>query len=145
MNYPDLRRAVLELAARWHPAVILIEDKASGTQLLQELRDGGLSAAKAVTPKGDKVMRLHAETGKIEQGDVWLPRRAPWLADYVAELTTLPRNIHDDQVDFTTQALHWIGEEGRMPGIIAFYEQEVAELRRRGLLPPAEPENRSAF
>jgi phage terminase large subunit-like protein len=72
-------------------------------------------------------MRLHAESGKIEQGDVWLPRRAPWLADYVAELTSFPRCKHDDQVDATAQALHWIGEEGMEPGILTYYRRLVEE------------------
>ena len=127
VNYPELKRAVHTLATTWHPDVILIEDKASGTQLLQELRTAGLSAVTPVTPQGDKIMRLHAESGKIEQGDVWLPRRAPWLADYVAELTSFPRCKHDDQVDATAQALHWIGVEGIEPGILTYYRRLVEE------------------
>ena len=52
-------------------------------------------------------MRLHAETATIENGFVFLPEEAPWLADYVSELTAFPASRHDDQVDSTAQALAW--------------------------------------
>ena len=61
-----------------------------------------------VTPDADKVMRLHAQMGKIENGFVHLPRAAPWLEEYLAELMSFPRSRHDDQVDSTSQALAWL-------------------------------------
>lgn len=134
VDYPDLKRAVVALAAEWMPAVILIEDKASGTQLAQELATSGLSGVKAVTPKGDKIMRLREQTITIERGDVWLPRRAAWLQDYVAELTSFPQCKHSDQVDSTTQALHWIAETGIEPSALIWIKQECARL---GIAPPA--------
>ena len=51
-------------------------------------------------------MRLSAQTVPFENGSVLLPRKAPWLADYIAELTGLPGSRHTDQVDSTTQALN---------------------------------------
>jgi predicted phage terminase large subunit-like protein len=113
LNYPELKRAVREQAELHRAAVVLIEDKASGTQLIQELVQDGCSLVKAATPVGDKVMRLHAQTAAIENGFVSLPREAPWLAEYVHELTTFPRGKHDDQVDATSQALAWIQESRR--------------------------------
>jgi predicted phage terminase large subunit-like protein len=110
LNYPELKRAVREQAELHRATVVLIEDKASGTQLIQELVQDGCAIVKAVTPVGDKVMRLHAQTAAIENGFVSLPREAPWLAEYVHELTTFPRGKHDDQVDATSQALAWIQE-----------------------------------
>jgi hypothetical protein len=50
----------------------------------------------------DKIMRLHAQSAVIENGFVWLPEEAPWLADYLAELTAFPAGRHDDQVDSTS-------------------------------------------
>ena len=44
-------------------------------------------------------MRLHAQTATIENGFVWLPREAPWLAEYLRELTLFPAGRHDDQVE----------------------------------------------
>jgi hypothetical protein len=56
-------------------------------------------------PDGDKIMRLHAQTATIENGFVYLPRKAPWLADYLHELTVSPNGLYDDQVDVTSTRL----------------------------------------
>ena len=63
--------------------------------------------SRAFSPDGDKIMRLHAQTAVIENGFVFVPEQASWLADYRAELTTFPAGRHDDQVDSTAQALAW--------------------------------------
>jgi predicted phage terminase large subunit-like protein len=60
------------------------------------------------SPDGDKVMRLRAQTGTLENGFVHLPDEAPWLADTLAELTAFPAGRHDDQVDSTAQVLAWM-------------------------------------
>ena len=75
MNYPDLKRAVRQQAEIHRAMVVLIEDKASGTQLIQELVNDGLRIVKPVKPEGDKVMRLNAQTATIENGFVFLPAR----------------------------------------------------------------------
>ena len=49
----------------WEAEVVLIEDRASGTQLIQELTNEGLYAVKGYAPEGDKVIRLHAQTAMI--------------------------------------------------------------------------------
>lgn len=107
LNYPDLKRKVQELADRHRPNKILIEDKASGTQLIQDLKRDGIYAVTAYQPPAgtDKIMRLHAQTALFENGRVRLPSRAPWLLEYVNELTSFPGSRYDDQVDSTTQAL----------------------------------------
>ena len=46
--------------------------------------------------------------GHIEAGRVLLPERAPWLADYVDEMSAFPNGEHDDQVDSSSQALNWL-------------------------------------
>ena len=67
---------------------------------------------KRYQPEGDKVMRMNAQTGAIENGFVYLPRDAAWLADYLHELTTFPNSKYDDQADSTSQALAWINKNG---------------------------------
>ncbi len=121
VNYPELKRAVVALARQWHATVILIEDKASGTQLLQELQAEGL-AVTGIQPVGDKVMRFHAQTAVIEQGRVWLPQEAPWREPLLHELTTFPKSAHADQVDAVAQALAWMTqcELTPEPGIFVF-------------------------
>ena len=128
LEYPDLKRVTKELRAQWHPTKILIEDKASGTQLIQELRQEGVYAVKGVKPEGDKVMRMNAQTGFFEQGLVFLPAQAPWLDEYRKELISFPKGKHDDQVDSTAQALKWIHEYGQEPGIITYYREKVREM-----------------
>ena len=115
LSYPELRRAVIDEAARFSPQAILIEDKASGTQLIQDLIASGCSQATRFAPEGDKIMRLHAETATIENGFVCLPDEAPWLADYLAELLAFPAGRHDDQVDSTAQALAWAKKRKSAP------------------------------
>ena len=111
LQYPDLRRKVKELASQFSPNTILIEDKGSGTALLQDLRADGVYNLKAYCPPpgNDKQMRLFAQSAVFENGRVWLPTAAPWQPDYVRELTTFPGTKYDDQVDSTTQALHYMG------------------------------------
>ena len=91
-----------------NPDIILIEDKASGTQLIQELIQEGIYSVTKYAPEKDKVMRMHAQTATIENGFVHLPGFVHWLADYIHELTSFPKGKHDDQVDSTAQALAWI-------------------------------------
>jgi predicted phage terminase large subunit-like protein len=91
MEYPELKRAVCEQAQAFAANVVLIEDKASGTQLIQELVAEGLHAVIRYQPQADKVMRMHAQTAMIENGFVYLPKEAAWLAEYLHELTVFPQ------------------------------------------------------
>src|SRR6202022_3421814 len=97
MDFPALKHAVKVQSAVHRPHVILIEDKASGIQLVQVLRQEGISAVKPIKPLGDKVMRMNAQTPQIQGGFVLLPRQAPWLDVYRSELITFPKGKYDDQ------------------------------------------------
>jgi len=122
LEYPALKRAVREQQSSFNANVVLIEDKASGTQLIQELIAEGCHAVTRYQPTLDKTMRLHAQTAMIENGFVHLPETAPWLAEYLHEMTVFPKGRHDDQVDSTAQFLDWfktrcrIGEYSNIPG-----------------------------
>jgi len=107
VGYPDLKRAVRDQAEAFSPQVILIEDKASGTQLIQELVGEGMHAIRQYEPTMDKIMRMHSVTSTIENGFVHLPDKAAWLGEYLHELTTFPMGKNDDQADSTSQALDW--------------------------------------
>ena len=111
---------------------MLIEDKASGTQLIQELIQEGLYAVTRYQPKIDKIMRMHAQTAMIENGFVHVPDTAPWLVPYLHELTIFPHGKHDDQVDSTAQLLDWY-KQGSGPssnaGIFELYRQRAGEAR----------------
>ena len=121
LDFPSLKRAVREQSDLFNPTAILVEDKASGTQLIQELIDAGLSRVTRYKPDGDKIMRLHSQTATIENGFVHLPETAHWLADYLQELTLFPAGRYDDQVDSTAQALAWTKTRPPGWGLMEYY------------------------
>jgi predicted phage terminase large subunit-like protein len=84
LEYPDLRRKIIELHHRWSNAShysLIIENKGSGMSLIQDLRRDEIRAI-AIDPEGDKVMRMNAQTARIEAGAVFLPEKAPWLTTF---------------------------------------------------------------
>ncbi len=108
MIYPDLKCAVLERARRFNATTVLIEDKSSGTALIQDLKRDGLRGLTPIEPNGDKIMRLNSVTSTIADGSVHLPDEAEWLDEYRHELATFPKGRYDDQCDSTSQALNWV-------------------------------------
>ena len=132
INYPELKRAVHAFLEQYPWSNVLIEDRVSGTQLIQELKEEGMANVTAIEPHGEKIMRMHAQTALIENGFVFLPEKAPWLAVYLHELTTFPMSKHSDQVDSTSQALAWInaGYFGPSMGIFHYYRLLSEEQKR---------------
>ena len=117
LSFPDIKRFVESLAELHNATVVLIEDKSSGSSLIQQLRSEGLSKVQASPAlEGNKIMRLHGQTPKIEGGFVLFPKSADWLETYLSELLSFPSSNYDDQVDSTVYALAWIGENPRWQG-----------------------------
>ena len=110
---------------------MLIEDKASGTQLIQELIADGCHGVTRYQPTTDKVMRLNSQTGVIENGFVHIPETAPWLAEYLHEMTVFPKGKHDDQVDSTAQFLDWYKKPFPGQGHYEYMRQRAQELQQR--------------
>jgi predicted phage terminase large subunit-like protein len=131
LEYPDLKRAVREQQSLFGAGVVLIEDKASGTQLIQELIVDGCHGVTSYKPECDKIMRLHAQTAAIENGFVLVPETAPWLAEYLHEITVFPKGKHDDQVDSTAQFLDWFKKPMSSFGIFEVYRRQAEELERQ--------------
>ena len=107
-EYPDLKRAFIAMAEQWKPQAILVEDRASGQQLLQDMRRESALPVIAVNPKHDKVTRFAAVSAMIEAGRVMLPEQAGRLADFEGEVFSFPNGSNDDQVDALTQYLDWL-------------------------------------
>jgi predicted phage terminase large subunit-like protein len=131
LEYPALKRAVREQQSLFNANVVLIEDKASGTQLIQELIEDGCHAVTRYQPTIEKIMRLNAQTGMIYNGFVHIPETAPWLAEYLHEMTVFPKGKHDDQVDSTAQFLDWFKTPMPNWGIFEYYRQRAQELEQR--------------
>jgi predicted phage terminase large subunit-like protein len=116
LRYPDLKRRVLAEAQKHRPDSLLIEEKGSGEALVDELRRDrppGMRRPIPVKPDGDKVMRMSAQSAKIEAGHVVLPQSAPWLDELRREILQFPHGRHDDQVDSISQALGWLDDRRR--------------------------------
>src|SRR6202043_412083 len=80
-------------------------------------------------PTTDKTMRLNAQTAIIENGFVYIPEAAPWLAEYLHELTVFPNGKHDDQVDSTAQFLDWFKRPMSNQGIFEYYRKMAGKLK----------------
>jgi phage terminase large subunit-like protein len=150
MEYPKLKRAVREQCEAFGATVVLIEDKASGTQLIQELVQQGLHAVTRYQPQADKIMRsrrcqtqrlwrqaklcfaesMHAQTAMIENGFLHLPKEAARLPEYLHELTVFPKGKHDDQVDSTAQILDWVKAGSEPQGWMWQVYKDLAEEPR---------------
>jgi predicted phage terminase large subunit-like protein len=129
LEYPALKRAVREQQTLYDATEVLIEDKASGTQLIQELIAEGCHGVTRYQPECDKVMRLHAQTAMIENGFVHIPENAPWLAEYLHEMTVFPNGKHNDQVDSTAQFLDWFKKPFPGQGIFEYYRELAEKLK----------------
>lgn len=107
-EYPELKRMFMAMAAQWQPQAILVEDRASGQQLLQDVRRETHLPVIAMQPMQDKVTRFAAVSALIEAGRLRLPEQAVWLAGFEGEVLTFPEGGHDDQVDALSQYLDWL-------------------------------------
>ena len=83
-----------------------IEDKSSGSGLIQLLRNMTNMPITLLKPEKDKVLRAEDATPRFESEQVILPRHTHWLSEYLAELLAFPNGKHDDQVDTTTYAIN---------------------------------------
>lgn len=90
-----------------------IEDKASGTGLIQTLQREGIPAD-GIQRSTDKVARANDAAPSIKSGLVMLPHAAPWLSDYLTEWEQFPAGAHDDQIDPTIDAIMEIVQPGGM-------------------------------
>jgi predicted phage terminase large subunit-like protein len=106
MNFPTTLQSIRNVITK-HPdaALKLVEDKANGSAIIAMLQReiGGIVA---VNPEGGKIARVNAVSPHIEAGNVWLPRNAEWVHDFVEECASFPNGKNDDDVDAMSQALN---------------------------------------
>ena len=111
-DFPDLRRKALEEFKYWDPECILIEAKASGMPLTQELRNMGIPVTNYSPSRGnDKFTRVNSIAPLLESGLVWCPDTR-WGEEVIEECAAFPAGEHDDYVDTVTQALRRFREGG---------------------------------
>jgi predicted phage terminase large subunit-like protein len=108
-DFPELKRVARSEYLYWNPDNVLIEAKATGTPLQQELRKMGIPVT-MYSPGGrrtgqDKVSRANAVAPILESGMVWYPEGEEFAQDLVEECAAFPNGSNDDQVDVTVMAL----------------------------------------
>ena len=112
LDMPATKEAVRLLSERWPRAgAKLVEDKANGPAVIQELRHQ-LPGLIEVKPEGGKVARAHAVSPMVEAGNIYLPHPmlVSWVEALLEEMAAFPNGRHDDQVDAMTQALNRLRE-----------------------------------
>ena len=126
-EFPDLKRITLEEYKYWEPETVLIEAKASGTPLTQELRAMGIPVVNFTPSRGnDKHSRVNSISPLFESGLIWRPD-ASWAEEVVEELASFPFGEHDDHVDCASQALMRF----RQGGFIGHPDDYQMEMTKR--------------
>lgn len=135
LEYPELKRAVIDHAAKWQPTALVIEDKASGQSLIQEFKRETRLPVVAVKADNDKVARANSVTPLHESGRFKLPEGAPWVADFIDSLAAFPNGAHDDDVDAFVHGANYLARGGGATGMLEYmrgqYEAMLATKAAR--------------
>jgi predicted phage terminase large subunit-like protein len=104
-NFPELKEVALEEYDYWEPDMVIVEAKATGMPLTDELRRTGIPVLNYTPGKGrDKVTRMHTVAPIFEAGMVWAPDKK-FADEVIEECAAFPNGDHDDFVDSMTMAL----------------------------------------
>tara|TARA_R100001086_G_scaffold148975_1_gene78924 strand:+ start:2723 stop:4237 length:1515 start_codon:yes stop_codon:yes gene_type:complete len=129
-SFPELKAVAYEQYSEWEPDVVIIESKATGIPLTQELRNLGIPVQNFTPSKGnDKVARVNASTPLFESGMVWAPD-TKFAYDIIEECAAFPAGDHDDLVDSTTQALLRF-RQGGFVKLPSDYEEDDIYYKRK--------------
>jgi predicted phage terminase large subunit-like protein len=105
LEFPDLKKLVLEEYKDWEPDAFMVEKKSNGAALYQELRRMGVPVGEFTPGKGqDKISRVNAVSDLFSAGIVWAPEHR-WAKEVIEECNDFPSGANDDLVDSTTLAL----------------------------------------
>jgi predicted phage terminase large subunit-like protein len=125
MEFPELKKMVLETYKEWEPDAFIVEKKSNGAALYQELRSMGVPVSEFTPGKGqDKIARVNAVSDLFSSGMVWAPDTR-WARELIEEVASFPFGTHDDMVDSTTQALLRF----RKGGFIALPSDEPEDVK----------------
>lgn len=105
MGFIATKDSIRVLYAQFRPSAVLVEDKANGPAIIEEL-GREIPGVIAITPEGGKINRAWAASPTVEAGGVYLPREE-WSQEIVEEAANFPNAAHDDDVDAMTQAINW--------------------------------------
>ena len=104
-DFPELKQIAFEQWKYWDPDTVIIEAKASGQPLTDELRKMGIPVVNFSPSKGnDKHTRVNSVAPLFESGMIWAPEQE-FAEEVIEECAAFPFGEHDDLVDSTTQAI----------------------------------------
>ena len=111
-EFPELKQAAFDQHRDWSPDVLIIETKASGQPLVDEMRRSGIFVSEFSPGKGqDKVARVNSVSDMFSAGHVWFPE-TPWAQETVEEIVSFPVGEYDDETDTMTLCLRRIRTGG---------------------------------
>lgn len=129
LEFPELKREALEWWKQRQPDAFIVEAKASGLPLIQELRRMGIPVQDFTPTRGnDKIVRVNAVSDLFASGVIWRPDTR-WAEEVVEEFAAFPAGEHDDYVDSSTQALLRFRQGGFIP--LETDEEDEPMYRRR--------------
>jgi predicted phage terminase large subunit-like protein len=132
MEFPELKQVAFEHWKDWNPDAFIVEKKAAGAPLIQELRASGIPVQEFSPSRGnDKVVRVNAVADLFASGKVWAPDTR-WAHDVIEEMAAFPVGEHDDFVDTTTQALLRFRQGGFIRTDLDEKDEPKIFRRRRG-------------
>ena len=112
VEFPELKQWVLDAYKEWEPDSMIIEKKASGAPLVQELRRMGIPVQDYTPTKGnDKIARLNSVADIFASGYVWAPQTR-WAEEVIDEVASFPASFHDDITDTVSMALRLFRQGG---------------------------------
>jgi predicted phage terminase large subunit-like protein len=115
MAFPELKVIALKHYKEWEPDAFIVEKKAAGAPLIQELRAVGIPVEEFSPSRGnDKIVRLNAVSDLFASGSVWAPDKR-WAREVIEEVASFPNGENDDFVDTTSQALLRFRRGGFIP------------------------------
>lgn len=133
LEFPDLKKLVLEEYKEWQPDSFIVEKKSNGAALYQELRRMGVPIGEFTPGKGqDKISRVNAISDLFSAGIVWAPEHR-WAKEVIEECNDFPSGTHDDLVDSTTLALLRFRQGGflRLPSDEADVDDYYYKARKK--------------
>jgi predicted phage terminase large subunit-like protein len=106
MEFPELKKRMLEEYHDWEPDTLIVEKKSAGAQIIQEFRSMGIPVMDFTPSKGnDKISRANAVSDIFASGLVWAPKDRRWAQEVITQCAEFPVGANDDLVDSTTQAM----------------------------------------
>ena len=126
IGFPELREEAIASFKKWKPDRVIVEKRASGHSLIQELRRARVPVT-AIKQDKSKLARVHASAVVLEQGCVYYMKRN-WADEVIQQCADFPNDDHDDMVDTCAMAWLWLRRTFHLSYVI---EQEIADREER--------------